>query len=146
MEIRYDAFMWDTFITCPKQKIDGNIEILLVLVAGTEMMDSQLMGEFEGEAKEMEADSWSLGVEQQYLQQLDRNLVKRQDVIYGTHMPPPHSCTNNMKDEAATCISTNFYPFNDYIKMKKRQRWIRTKLLNLSSISSSFKKIKYNSK
>ncbi|KAM9825012.1 A-kinase anchor protein 13 isoform 3-T5 [Syngnathus typhle] len=48
----------------------------------TEMIDSQLMGEFEGEAKEMEADSWSLGVEQQYLQQLDRNLVKRQDVIY----------------------------------------------------------------
>ncbi|XP_051920231.1 A-kinase anchor protein 13 isoform X2 [Hippocampus zosterae] len=48
----------------------------------TEMMDSQLMGEFEGEAKEMEADSWSLGVEHQYLQQLDRNLVKRQDVIY----------------------------------------------------------------
>ncbi|XP_061670749.1 A-kinase anchor protein 13 isoform X2 [Syngnathoides biaculeatus] len=48
----------------------------------TEMMDSQLLGEFEGEAKEMEADSWSLGVEQQYLQQLDRNLVKRQDVIY----------------------------------------------------------------
>ncbi|XP_077376343.1 A-kinase anchor protein 13 isoform X2 [Festucalex cinctus] len=49
---------------------------------GTEMMDSQLMGEFECEAKEMEADSWSLGVEQQYLQRLDRNLVKRQDVIY----------------------------------------------------------------
>nr|XP_057934775.1 A-kinase anchor protein 13 isoform X3 [Doryrhamphus excisus] len=49
---------------------------------GTEMMDGQLMGEFEGDAKELEADSWSLGVEQQYLQQLDRNLVKRQDVIY----------------------------------------------------------------
>ncbi|XP_077476026.1 uncharacterized protein LOC144089059 isoform X3 [Stigmatopora argus] len=48
----------------------------------TEMMDGQLMGEFEGEAKEMEADSWSLGVEQQYLQLLDRNVVKRQDVIY----------------------------------------------------------------
>lgn len=52
--------------------------------AGTEMMDGQLMGEFEAEAKELEADSWSLGVEQQYLQQLDRELVKRQDVIYGT--------------------------------------------------------------
>lgn len=51
--------------------------------AGTEMMDGQLMGEFEVEAKELEADSWSLGVEQQYLQQLDRELVKRQDVIYG---------------------------------------------------------------
>lgn len=48
------------------------------------MMDGQLMGEFEGEAKELEADSWSLGVEQQYLQQLDKQLVKRQDVIYGT--------------------------------------------------------------
>nr|XP_020472784.1 A-kinase anchor protein 13 isoform X3 [Monopterus albus] len=49
---------------------------------GTEMMDGQLMGEFEPEAKELEADSWSLGVEQQYLQQLDKELVKRQDVIY----------------------------------------------------------------
>nr|XP_046262923.1 A-kinase anchor protein 13 isoform X3 [Scatophagus argus] len=49
---------------------------------GTEMMDGQLMGEFEAEAKEMEADSWSLGVEQQHLQQLDKELVKRQDVIY----------------------------------------------------------------
>lgn len=52
-------------------------------------MDGQLMGEFEAEAKELEADSWSLGVEQQYLQQLDRELVKRQDVIYGT--PPTHA-------------------------------------------------------
>lgn len=60
--------------------------------AGTEMMDGQLMGEFEAEAKDLEADSWSLGVEQQYLQQLDRELVKRQDVIYGpslTEPPPP---------------------------------------------------------
>lgn len=47
------------------------------------MMDGQLMGEFEAEVKELEADSWSLGVEQQYLQQLDKELVKRQDVIYG---------------------------------------------------------------
>lgn len=49
---------------------------------GTEMMDGQLMGEFEAEAKELEVDSWSLGVEPQYLQQLDKELVKRQDVIY----------------------------------------------------------------
>uniref|UniRef100_A0A3B4XTX2 Uncharacterized protein n=1 Tax=Seriola lalandi dorsalis TaxID=1841481 RepID=A0A3B4XTX2_SERLL len=53
-----------------------------VIASGTEMMDGQLMGEFEAEAKELEADSWSLGVEQQYLQQLDKELVKRQDVIY----------------------------------------------------------------
>lgn len=57
--------------------------------AGTEMMDGQLMGEFEAEAKELEADSWSLGVEQQYLQQLDRELVKRQDVIYGMSVTDP---------------------------------------------------------
>lgn len=48
------------------------------------MMDAQLLGEFESEAKDLEADSWSLGVEPQYLQQLDKELVKRQDVIYGT--------------------------------------------------------------
>ncbi|KAI9542105.1 hypothetical protein NQZ68_023688, partial [Dissostichus eleginoides] len=49
---------------------------------GTEMMDGQLMGEFEAEAREMEADSWSLCAEQEYLQQLDKELVKKQDVIY----------------------------------------------------------------
>lgn len=59
------------------------------VLAGTEMMDGQLMGEFEVEAKELEADSWSLGVEQQHLQHLDRELVKRQDVIYGRPGPEP---------------------------------------------------------
>lgn len=54
-----------------------------VVDSGTEMMDGQLMGEFEAEAKELEADSWSLGVDQQHLQQLGKELVKRQDVIYG---------------------------------------------------------------
>uniref|UniRef100_A0A8C8E298 Uncharacterized protein n=1 Tax=Oryzias sinensis TaxID=183150 RepID=A0A8C8E298_9TELE len=55
---------------------------LRAAASGTEMMDGQLMGEFDAEAKELEADSWSLGVEQQYLQQLDKELVKKQDVIY----------------------------------------------------------------
>ncbi|KAM4602724.1 A-kinase anchor protein 13 [Polymixia lowei] len=49
---------------------------------GTEMMDGQLMGEFEADVKELEADSWSLTVDQAYLQQLRKDLVKRQDVIY----------------------------------------------------------------
>ncbi|XP_028329145.1 A-kinase anchor protein 13 isoform X2 [Gouania willdenowi] len=49
---------------------------------GTEMMDGQLMGEFEADAKEFESDSWSICVEQQYLQHLDKELVKRQDIIY----------------------------------------------------------------
>ncbi|XP_071383271.1 A-kinase anchor protein 13-like isoform X3 [Centroberyx affinis] len=49
---------------------------------GTEMMDGQLMGEFEAEVKELEADSWSFSADQQYLQHLEKELVKRQDVIY----------------------------------------------------------------
>ncbi|XP_030642519.1 A-kinase anchor protein 13 [Chanos chanos] len=49
---------------------------------GTEMMDSQLMGEFEADAKELEADSWSFTVDKKYLKQLKKDVVKRQDVIY----------------------------------------------------------------
>ncbi|XP_072321570.1 uncharacterized protein [Eucyclogobius newberryi] len=49
---------------------------------GTEMMDGQLMGEFEADAKELEADSWSLGADQHLQQRLGKDLVKRQDIIY----------------------------------------------------------------
>ncbi|KAG7468181.1 hypothetical protein MATL_G00140090 [Megalops atlanticus] len=49
---------------------------------GTEMMDSQLMGEFETDAKELEADSWSFTVDKKYLKQLKKDVIKRQDVIY----------------------------------------------------------------
>lgn len=48
------------------------------------MMDSQLMGEFEGDVKELEADSWSFTVDKKYLKQLKKDVIKRQDVIYGT--------------------------------------------------------------
>ncbi|XP_067292548.1 A-kinase anchor protein 13 isoform X3 [Pseudorasbora parva] len=49
---------------------------------GTEMMDSQLMGEFEADAKELEADSWSFTVDKKFLKQLKKDVIKRQDVIY----------------------------------------------------------------
>ncbi|TRY93900.1 hypothetical protein DNTS_013078 [Danionella cerebrum] len=49
---------------------------------GTEMMDSQLMAEFEADAKELEADSWSFSVDKKFLKQLKKDVVKRQDVIY----------------------------------------------------------------
>ncbi len=52
-------------------------------MAGTEMMDSQLMGEFEADAKELEADSWSFIVDKKLLKQLKKEVIKRQDVIYG---------------------------------------------------------------
>ncbi|XP_035251573.1 A-kinase anchor protein 13-like [Anguilla anguilla] len=49
---------------------------------GTEMMDSQLMGEFEAEAKELEPESWTFTVGKKYLKQLRKDVIKRQDVIY----------------------------------------------------------------
>ncbi|RXN38571.1 A-kinase anchor 13-like protein [Labeo rohita] len=49
---------------------------------GTEMVDSRLMGEFEADVKELEADSWSLTVDKKYLKQLKKDVIKRQDVIY----------------------------------------------------------------
>ncbi|KAL2077064.1 hypothetical protein ACEWY4_026568 [Coilia grayii] len=49
---------------------------------GTEMIDSQLMGEFEADARELEADSWSLTIDKKFLKQLKKDTIKRQDVIY----------------------------------------------------------------
>ncbi|XP_058855225.1 A-kinase anchor protein 13-like isoform X2 [Acipenser ruthenus] len=49
---------------------------------GTEMMDSQLMGEFEADVRELEADSWSLTVDKKLAKQLKKDMIKRQDVIY----------------------------------------------------------------
>eukprot|EP00061_Rhincodon_typus_P007442 g29148.t1 len=45
-------------------------------------MDGQLMGEFESDAKELEADSWSLVVDNDFVCQQKKDVIKRQDVIY----------------------------------------------------------------
>ena len=44
---------------------------------------SMLRDELEGDAQYLEADSWSVAVDQNYLRALDKQAVKRQDVIYG---------------------------------------------------------------
>ncbi|KAM9807474.1 A-kinase anchor protein 13 [Neosynchiropus ocellatus] len=49
---------------------------------GTEMMDNQLMGEFDLDSKELEADSWSATVDKKFLKTLKKDEIKRQDVIY----------------------------------------------------------------
>lgn len=41
------------------------------------------MGEFEADAKELEADSWSITADKKYLKQLKKDNIKKQDVIYG---------------------------------------------------------------
>lgn len=53
-----------------------------MLFIGTEI-DGQLMGEFEADAKGLEADSWSLTADKKYLKHLKKDVIKQQDVIYG---------------------------------------------------------------
>ncbi|XP_053560530.1 rho guanine nucleotide exchange factor 2 isoform X2 [Bombina bombina] len=43
---------------------------------------NQLMSDFANDEKEFEADSWSLAVDNNYLQQHKKDVMKRQDVIY----------------------------------------------------------------
>lgn len=48
--------------------------------------DSQfatLRVELESDAQDLEAESWSLAVDQEHLKKLSKETVKRQDVIYG---------------------------------------------------------------
>ncbi|XP_063802943.1 rho guanine nucleotide exchange factor 2 isoform X2 [Pseudophryne corroboree] len=49
---------------------------------GAEVIYSQLMSDFATDEKEFEADSWSLAVDNNYLQQHKKDVMKRQDVIY----------------------------------------------------------------
>ncbi|XP_069508906.1 rho guanine nucleotide exchange factor 2 isoform X3 [Ambystoma mexicanum] len=49
---------------------------------GTEITYNQLMSDFETDEKNFEADSWSLAVDNNFLQQHKKDVMKRQDVIY----------------------------------------------------------------
>uniref|UniRef100_A0A480TKW0 A-kinase anchor protein 13 n=1 Tax=Sus scrofa TaxID=9823 RepID=A0A480TKW0_PIG len=49
---------------------------------GTDMNEGQLMGDFEIEAKQLEAESWSQIVDSKFLKQQKKDVVKRQEVIY----------------------------------------------------------------
>lgn len=42
-----------------------------------------MRGELEYIAQNLEAESWSVAVDQSYLKSLNKEAVKRQDVIYG---------------------------------------------------------------
>lgn len=47
------------------------------------MNEGQLMGDFEIESKQLEAESWSRIVDSKFLKQQKKDVVKRQEVIYG---------------------------------------------------------------
>lgn len=50
------------------------------------MNEDQLMGDFEIDSKQLEAESWSLVVDCKFMRQQKEDVVKRQDVIYGEHL------------------------------------------------------------
>ncbi|XP_039101697.1 A-kinase anchor protein 13 isoform X2 [Hyaena hyaena] len=49
---------------------------------GTDMNEGQLMGDFEMESRQLEAESWSQIVDSKFLKQQKKDVVKRQEVIY----------------------------------------------------------------
>nr|XP_020637343.1 A-kinase anchor protein 13 [Pogona vitticeps] len=49
---------------------------------GADMNEGQLMGDFESDSKQLEAQSWSQVVDAKFLRQQKKDTVKRQDVIY----------------------------------------------------------------
>ncbi|XP_048724157.1 A-kinase anchor protein 13 isoform X9 [Caretta caretta] len=49
---------------------------------GADMNEGQLMGDFEIDSKQLEAESWSQVVDSKFLRQQKKDVVKRQDVIY----------------------------------------------------------------
>lgn len=55
----------------------------LMSPAGPDVILSQLLSDLEADGKEFEADSWSLAVDNSFLQQHRMDVMKRQDVIYG---------------------------------------------------------------
>lgn len=55
----------------------------VLLCEGADMNEGQLMGDLELDSKQLEAESWSQAVDSLFLQQQNKDVVKRQDVIYG---------------------------------------------------------------
>ncbi|KAM4826369.1 A-kinase anchor protein 13-like isoform 2-T2 [Thomomys bottae] len=49
---------------------------------GTDMNEGQLMGDFETDSKQLEAESWSQIVDTKFLKQQKKDIVKQQEVIY----------------------------------------------------------------
>ncbi|XP_064222276.1 A-kinase anchor protein 13 isoform X10 [Aotus nancymaae] len=49
---------------------------------GTDMNEGQLLGDFEMDSKQLEAESWSRIIDSKFLKQQKKDVVKRQEVIY----------------------------------------------------------------
>ncbi|XP_016007144.2 A-kinase anchor protein 13 isoform X9 [Rousettus aegyptiacus] len=63
-------------------KVNESTESLTDEGVGTDMNEGQLLGDFELESKQLEAESWSRIVDSKFLKQQKKDVVKRQEVIY----------------------------------------------------------------
>lgn len=73
--------------------------------------DSQfaaLRADLESDAQDLEAESWSLAVDQEHVKKLCKDMVKRQDVIYGEGRPLPSFPVSSVA--SSSCFITATYP------------------------------------
>ncbi|XP_042637619.1 A-kinase anchor protein 13 [Orycteropus afer afer] len=63
-------------------KVNESTESLTDEGVGTDMNEGQLLGDFEIESKQLEAESWSRIVDSKFLKQQKKDVIKRQEVIY----------------------------------------------------------------
>ncbi|XP_030670819.1 A-kinase anchor protein 13 [Nomascus leucogenys] len=63
-------------------KVNESTESLTDEGVGTDMNEGQLLGDFEIDSKQLEAESWSRIIDTKFLKQQKKDVVKRQEVIY----------------------------------------------------------------
>ncbi|XP_062060904.1 A-kinase anchor protein 13 isoform X2 [Lepus europaeus] len=63
-------------------KVTESTESLTDEGVGTDMNEGQLMGDFEIDSRQLEAESWSRIVDSKFLRQQKKDVIKRQEVIY----------------------------------------------------------------
>lgn len=66
-------------------KINNNLWVFILLFFSSlgELYYASVLEEIELECQDFKADSWSMAVDTSYLQTHRKNVIKRQDVIYG---------------------------------------------------------------
>lgn len=55
----------------------------MLLLLSSDAHYAAVRADLESDAQDLEAESWSLAVDQQYVKRHSKETVKRQDVIYG---------------------------------------------------------------
>lgn len=59
---------------------------LLCSVGTLDVVDSSLWSDLSSDAQELEAESWSLVVDPSFCSKQEKDVIKRQDVIFGKHL------------------------------------------------------------